>query len=76
MISKTKKILLGVVVGIVLFLTFINWTTTEIRYFPFVDPIRLPLLIVMLLCFGAGAVTSFLYLWLRSGKKSNGPRNR
>lgn len=69
MITKTKKILLGVVVGVVLFLTVINWTTTEIRYFPFVDPIRLPLLVVMLLCFAAGAVTAVLWLWLRGAKK-------
>jgi uncharacterized integral membrane protein len=71
MISTVKKVLFGFLIGLVLFLTVINWTSTEIRYLPFVDPVKLPLFLVMLLCFGAGALSSIAFQWLRKGKKKS-----
>lgn len=67
--SKPKKVLFAILLGLVGLLVVINWQSTEIHYLPIADPIKMPLFLALFVFFGAGVVTGLMWAWIKGGKK-------
>jgi len=69
--TKAKKVLIAVLIGVLAYPILINLTQkTDIYYFPFVEPIKgVPVLLLMIVCFLAGGLATLVTMWVRGAKK-------
>ena len=69
--AKIKKLLFGTLVALVTYLTIMNsLELVDLRYFPFVKPIRdVPVILLIGVAFGAGVLSTHLSRWWNSFRK-------
>ena len=69
--AKIKKYLFGTVVALVTYLAIMNsLELVDLRYFPFVKPIRdVPVILLIGVAFGAGVLSTHLSRWWNSFRK-------
>lgn len=66
--SKAKKIALGIIAAFVLYIVLVNLETTRVGLLPGVK-VEMPLFLVLLFAFGAGAITALVWSWISGGKE-------
>lgn len=73
--SKAKKILLGIAAGLLAYpiVMALFAEPVRIKYLPFVDSISVHPLLLMLLCYAAGALSVLVWRMFRGGKKKEPP---
>ena len=69
--ARIKKYLFGTVVALVTYLAIMNsLELVDLRYFPFVKPIRdVPVILLIGVAFGAGVLSTHLSRWWNSFRK-------